>query len=370
MSLPTRTKTRSPAGPAADADAPLLVIENLRTWFDTPQGIVHAVDGVDLTLERGKTLALVGESGSGKSVLGRSVMGILGSHALTPTGSVRIEGRELRGKSRKQLRSLWGPVVSMIFQDPLTSLNPVRRIGAQLTEGMAIHLPLSKAERLARAVDLLRRVGIPEPESRLRMYPHELSGGMRQRVGIAIALACKPRLLIADEPTTALDVTIQRQILDLLDELQDLGGMGMILVTHNLGVAAGRSDDIAVMYAGQIIEKGPTKDVFKNTRHPYTAALLGSLPKLEDPPHSLLAAPPGRPPVVINPPRRCRFAERCFHAQARCLDEAPVLERDASSGTSVACFFPVGTRRGMEALARNREAGRTAAGLAVERSMA
>ncbi|MEW1823122.1 ABC transporter ATP-binding protein [Arthrobacter sp. NPDC080031] len=347
----------------------LLEVSDLRTWFDTHQGTVHAVDGVDVTVERGKTLGIVGESGSGKSVLGRSIMNLISPKALKPSGTVHLNGTDIRSLARKDLRELWGPVVSMVFQDPMTSLNPVRRIGDLLVEGMKEHLSLDKAERLERAIGLLRRVGIPEPERRMRQFPHELSGGMRQRVGIAIALACRPQLLIADEPTTALDVTIQRQILDLLSELQEQNGMGMILITHNLGVAAGRTDDIAVMYAGRIIEQGPTRKVFAQTRHPYTQALLGSLPKLSEPPHTRLSAPPGRPPVVIDPPNQCRFAERCLRAQPECLTQDPPLVHDPGTGTSVACFFPVGTEVGERALAENRKRGTTPAGLNIERVM-
>jgi peptide/nickel transport system ATP-binding protein len=340
----------------------VLTVEDLRTWFWTPRGVVRAVDGVSLSIERGRTLGVVGESGSGKSVLARSLMNLLPKSAAQPTGRVLFHGRDIRALSRKQLLDVWGNDISMVFQDPMTSLNPVVRIGRQITEALRNHLDMGKDEANARAVELLASVGMPEPAKRLRAYPHELSGGMRQRVSIAIALACNPKLLIADEPTTALDVTIQRQILDLLDKLQDEHHMAMILISHDLGVVAGRADDVAVMYAGKIVEYGPVRKLFHETRHPYTAALLGSIPRMENPSHSRLTIIPGRPTSVIDPVG-CRFAPRCRYAQPRCLEEEPELTE--VEGRSYRCFYPVGTPEGDEALAKNMEAGHTATGLTI-----
>ncbi len=353
-------------GRVAAATAPsetVLSVEDLRTWFWTPGGIVRAVDGVSLTVRRGTTLGIVGESGSGKSVLARSLMNLLPKTAGQPTGQVLFEGRDLRSQGQRALLDIWGREISMVFQDPMTSLNPVVRIGRQITEALHAHLDLKRDEATARAVELLSSVGMPEPASRLRAYPHELSGGMRQRVSIAIALACNPKLLIADEPTTALDVTIQRQILDLLSSLQAQHQMAMILISHDLGVVAGRADEVAVMYAGQIVERGPTRMLFHDTRHPYTAALLGSIPRMENRTHSRLTIIPGRPTAVIDPVG-CRFASRCPHAQPRCIAEDPPLLAD-SDGREYRCFFPVGTPEGAAALERNQRAGRTATGLAV-----
>ena len=343
----------------------LLEVENVSTWFSTSKGTLHAVDDVSFTLGSGKTLCLVGESGSGKSVLARSVMNLLPRTALRPSGRVTFDGIDLRSVPPTEVRHLWGADIAMIFQDPMTSLNPVVRIGRQITESLRFHRDVRGRAATLRAVELLSQVGIPSPQSRLRSYPHELSGGMRQRVCIAMALACEPKLLIADEPTTALDVTIQRQILDLLQRLQAEMGMAMIMVTHNLGIAAGRTDEIAVMYAGRIVEKGPTRELFANMRHPYTAALLSSIPRIERPSQTLLHAIPGRPSNVIDPSPGCRFADRCRHARPRCLTEDPPLVPGAVPGHQYACFHPVGTPEGDEALATNLTLGQTAAGLNV-----
>ncbi|MET0728784.1 MAG: ABC transporter ATP-binding protein [Acidimicrobiales bacterium] len=325
----------------------------MHTTFVTRRGPVGAVDGVSLILEQGRTLGVVGESGSGKSILVRSIMGLLPARNVRRSGSVRYDGQELTGLGRKELRNLWGTDMAMVFQDPMTSLNPVMRIGRQLTEGLRRHLHLSKAEADATAGALLTSVGIPEPERRLRQYAHELSGGMRQRVTIAIALACGPKLLLADEPTTALDVTVQAQILDLLQAQQRDRQMAMILVTHDLGVVAGRTDDIAVMYAGQIVEIAPTGTLFANLRMPYTEALLKSIPKLEQPSHTRLQIIGGRPPDLIAPPVGCRFSPRCPYAQDRCRAEEPPLIEAEDTGHLYRCWFPVGTEAGREALERN-----------------
>ena len=321
----------------------LLEVEDLRTAFHTPEGVVRAVDGVSFTLDRGRTLAIVGESGSGKTVLSRSVMGLLPGRGVERSGSVRYEGRELLGRPERELREVWGPQMAIIFQDPMTSLNPVVRIGRQLTEGMVHHLDLSKREAEERALALLSSVRIPDPERRMREYPHQLSGGMRQRVSIAVALACGPLLLIADEPTTALDVTVQAQILDLLAAQQRERFMAMILVTHDLGVVAGRADEIAVMYAGQIVEQAPTRALFADVKRPYTEALLRSIPRIEDPSHQRLSAIGGRPPKLVDPPDGCRFAPRCPYVQDRCRAEAPPLREASVPGHLYRCWFPIGT---------------------------
>jgi oligopeptide/dipeptide ABC transporter ATP-binding protein len=317
----------------------LLEVSDLSTHFLTARGAVRAVDGVSFSLDRGRTLGVVGESGSGKTVLARSIMGLLPSHNVVRGGEVTYDGRRLSGLSGSELREIWGAEISMVFQDPMTSLNPVVRIGRQITETMRFHLDLPDAEARARAVELLRSVGIPEPERRLRSYPHELSGGMRQRVTIAIALACGPRLLLADEPTTALDVTVQAQILSLLGRQQRERHMAMILVTHDLGVVAGRTDEIVVMYAGKIVERAPTTTLFSDMRMRYTQALFRSIPRITDPGHRRLQAIGGRPPDLVAPPKGCSFAPRCQFARERCHVEAPPLT-EVGAEHAFACWYP------------------------------
>ncbi|HEV3281150.1 MAG TPA: ABC transporter ATP-binding protein, partial [Acidimicrobiales bacterium] len=256
-----------------DATEPLLVVDDLHTSFRTSRGTVRAVEGVSLTVRRGETLGIVGESGSGKTVLARSIMGLLPQRDVVKSGTVTFAGHELTAMSPVQLRQVWGAELSMIFQDPMTALNPVKRIGNQITESLRLHLGMDRGEANAQAVELLRSVGIPSPGERIGWYPFQLSGGMRQRVMIAIALACAPRLVLADEPTTGLDVTVQAQILDLLAELQRERHMAVILVTHDLGVVASRTDHILVMYAGRIVEQAPTHTLFTDTHMPYTRAL-------------------------------------------------------------------------------------------------
>ena len=264
-----------------------------------------------------------------------------------------LHGERIDGLNDAALRSYWGTQMSMVFQDPMTSLNPVMRIGQQITESLEVHTDLDRAAARDTAVQLLRSVKIPEAERRLKQYPHELSGGMRQRVVIAIALACGPELLFADEPTTALDVTVQAQILDLLAEQQRERDMAMVLVSHDLGVVAGRTHDIAVMYAGQIVEQAPTATLFSEVRMPYTEALLKSVPRLENASHTRLAVIGGRPPDLIAPPPGCRFAPRCPYAQARChVEQPPLIEAD-TPGHFYRCWYPVGTDAGREALERN-----------------
>ncbi len=361
--------TTIPPHPPTDGQAPLLSVRDLKVEFDSPAGTITAVDGVSFELSAGRALGVVGESGSGKTVLSRVIMNLLTvSNKLPEQGEVRFRGQNLLTTRRKQLRKLWGDDLAMVFQDPMTSLNPTMKIGPQVTEPLLLHRKISRKAARARAEELLREVGIPEPGRRLNQYPHELSGGMRQRVTIAIALACDPVLLIADEPTTALDVTVQAQILDLLDRERTDRQMGLILISHDLGVVEGRTDDVNVMYAGRVVESAPTASVFKQPRHPYTASLIGSMPKIEDPSHTRLAAIPGHPPHPLNRPSGCKYAPRCQFAQPRCIEEDPALmpPTDEETDRGTACFFPPGTDRGEEALARNRAAGYTATGLELQ----
>jgi peptide/nickel transport system ATP-binding protein len=318
----------------------LLEVEDLNVSFATSRGPLQAVQGVSLTLDQGKTLGIVGESGSGKTVLSRAVMGLLPRASTTQTGSVRYEGTEILNAPFDELRKLWSTHIAMVFQDPMTSLNPVQRIGHQITEPLKIHLKLSKGEAKETALSLLMQVGIPSPVERYEAYPFQLSGGMRQRVMIAIALACAPRLLMADEPTTGLDVTVQAQILDLLGQLQRDRDMAMILVTHDLGVVATRTDEIIVMYAGNVVEKAPTNVLFKSMAMPYTEALLNSTPRIAEPSHTRLVAIEGRPPDLLNPPAGCPFSPRCPYAQEKCHREKPPLV-EAAPGHSYACWFPL-----------------------------
>ena len=338
----------------APLDGPLLEVRDVITHFKTARGLVRAVDGVSFSLERGKTLGIVGESGSGKSVLSKSVMGLLPKRNVVRGGSIKFEGHEIGSATPKEMEHYWGTEMSMVFQDPMTALNPVMRVGKQITESLRYHLDVSRQYAQETALTLLESVGIPEPQRRLREYSFQLSGGMRQRVMLAIALACGPKLLFADEPTTALDVTVQAQILDLLQAQQRDRFMAMILVTHDLGVVAGRADDIAVMYAGRIVEKAPARVLFTQMRHPYTEALMKSIPKLNLPSHTRLESIAGRPPDLVHPPPGCSFAPRCPYAQRRCHEEEPPLEAHGSAGHEFACFYPVGTPEGAEALAANQ----------------
>ena len=347
--------------PTEPLEGPLLEVRDVKTHFDSPRGVVHAVDGVSFTLDRGRTIGIVGESGSGKTVLARSIMGLLPKTRVIRSGSIKFEGHEIGTVGPEEMRHIWGSQMAMVFQDPMTSLNPVMKVGKQVTESLLYHLDISRnyASELAEA--LFTSVGIPEPKRRLNEYPHQLSGGLRQRVMIAIALACGPKLLFADEPTTALDVTVQAQILDLLQQQQRERFMAMILVTHDLGVVAGRTDEIAVMYAGKIVEKAPTSVLFSNMKMPYTEALVQSIPKLADKSHTRLRVIAGRPPQLVNPAVGCRFAPRCPYAQEKCVSEEPPLRESDVPGHQFACWFPVGTPEGRDALARNRAAGMPAA---------
>lgn len=324
------------------SDGTLLDVADLKTHFRTERGLVRAVDGVTFTLERGKALGVVGESGSGKTVLSRAIMGLLPSTAVL-NGSVKFAGQEVLGLGSKQMRHLWGREMSMVFQNPMVSLNPLMRIGKQIIEPLQIHLGMDKTDAKATAERLLRDVRIPEPEKRLNQYPHELSGGMRQRVMIAIALACGPTLLFADEPTTALDVTVQAQILELIAEQRKDRNMSVILVTHDLGVVAGHTDEIAVMYGGRLVEKAPTKKLFANMKMPYTMSLMRSIPKIEDPSHTRLLTIPGRPPDLVHPPKGCRFAPRCAYARDKCRTDDPPLVTAETPDHVYACWYPVGS---------------------------
>jgi oligopeptide/dipeptide ABC transporter ATP-binding protein len=325
----------------------LLEVEDLRTYFKTRAGEVHAVDGVSFSVERGKTLGIVGESGCGKSVTALSIMGLLPPSGRIVNGSIRFEGRELTTMSQRELEDIRGRQIAMIFQDPMTSLNPTLKIGTQIMETMQRHLDLSRDEARKRAIELLEEVHIPNARQRLDDYPHRYSGGMRQRVMIAIALSCNPRLLIADEPTTALDVTVQAGILDLLEELREQHQMSMIIITHDMGVVAEAADDIAVMYAGQIVEETSTEELFDHPEHPYTEALLGALPQLEGEGvrQGRLTAIPGRPPDLLDPPPACRFAPRCPYASFddSCAKQPPEL-REIRPGHLVRTAHPASER--------------------------
>ena len=302
----------------------LLELRGLRVDFATDDGVVHAVDGIDLALGRGRTLGLVGESGCGKSVTSLAIMGLLPPENSKVGGQVVFEGRDLLTLDAHLIRDLRGARLAMIFQEPMTSLNPSYTIGDQIIEAIQRHQALDKAAARARAIEVLKLVRIPSPEKRVDDYPHKLSGGMRQRAMIAMALACGPQLLIADEPTTALDVTIQAQILDLMCGLRRDTGTAIILITHDLGVVAEMADDVAVMYAGQIVERAAVHDLFARPEHPYTVGLLGSIPRLDEK-RERLPSIEGRMPDMTRPPPGCRFAARCPFVEPECIAAPPVL---------------------------------------------
>jgi oligopeptide/dipeptide ABC transporter ATP-binding protein len=320
--------------------ADLIQVKNLQTSFFTPEGEVRAVDGVSFEIGEGKTLGLVGESGCGKSVTSLSIM------RLIPTppgqivgGEIDYRGRDLLQLNKEEMRKIRGNEISMIFQEPMTSLNPVFTVGNQIGEAIRLHQGLGKKETRAKTIEMLRLVKIADPESRVDAYPHQLSGGMRQRVMIAMALSCNPNLLIADEPTTALDVTIQAQILELMKELQQKIGMALLLITHDLGVVAERADDVAIMYAGKIVERGSAQAIFVRPLHPYTVGLLNSLPGARGKKKKRLDAIPGVVPSPLNLPSGCRFRDRCPKAAGICAEaEPPLVEKE--TGHSVACYFP------------------------------
>ena len=327
---------------------PLLEVKDLQTHFHTRAGLVRAVDGVSFSVEKGRTLGIVGESGCGKSVTALSIMGLIPQPpAKIAGGSVLFEGRDLIGLSERELEDVRGREIAMIFQDPMTCLNPTLTIGTQITETIRRHYGVPKDQARKRAVELLEEVQIPRAAERIDDYPHRFSGGMRQRVMIAIALSCNPKLLIADEPTTALDVTVQAQVLDLLDDLRREYEMAMIIITHDMGVVAEAADDILVMYAGQIVEQAGVLDLFDRPEHPYTEALLGALPQLEGEGirQGRLTAIAGRPPDLIDPPKACRFAPRCAYANAHdgCAAQMPEL-RELRPGHWVRSEHPTSER--------------------------
>jgi peptide/nickel transport system ATP-binding protein len=324
-------------GRESDPDA-LLVVDDLTVTFPTDDGLVKAVRGVTYTVRSGEALGIVGESGSGKSVSSMAVMGLLPKNARI-TGSIRFRGRELIGLEDREYAKLRGNKIAMIFQDPLTSLNPVYSIGFQIAEAVLAHHDISKQAALERAVELLGIVGIPFPEQRINNYPHELSGGMRQRVVIAIAMANDPDVIIADEPTTALDVTVQAQVLEALEAARRQTGAALILITHDLGVIAGHAERISVMYAGKLVETGTTEDVFYRPRMPYTLGLLGSLPRLDQQERERLTPIKGSPPSLLNLPPGCPFTPRCPIAEDLCDRDEPELLLVEGTGHAAACHF-------------------------------
>jgi oligopeptide/dipeptide ABC transporter ATP-binding protein len=318
--------------------ATLLEVRNLRTSFLTRAGKVRAVDGVSWDVQEGETVALVGESGCGKSVSALSIMRLVAEPAgRIEGGEIVYKGRDLLKLSDEEMRGVRGREIGMIFQEPMTSLNPVLTIGRQLTEGLEIHLKMSQEQAQARAIELLGMVGIPDPARRLKQYPHHFSGGMRQRMMIAMALACNPSLILADEPTTALDVTIQAQILELMKDLSKRLGVAMLIITHNLGVVARYADRVNVMYAGRIIEQASAAELYANPRHPYTLGLLRSVPRLDEPRRARLDPIDGQPPDLSRLPAGCAFSPRCAYKVARCAESAPTLAQVGPAHTS-ACW--------------------------------
>ncbi|MVB11538.1 Oligopeptide transport ATP-binding protein OppD [Caprobacter fermentans] len=315
----------------------LLEVNHLKTDFKLKKGIVHAVNDVSFGIEKGEILAIVGESGSGKSVTSLSVMGLLQEPGKVVDGEILYKGEDLLKKSEKELQKIRGDQISMIFQEPMTSLNPVYRIKDQIIESIMTHMKLSRKEALARTVEMLKTVGIPSPGQRANDYPHQMSGGMRQRVMIAMALACNPELLIADEPTTALDVTIQAQILELLYSLRERFNMAVLLITHDLGVVAEAADRVIVMYCGQIMEEADVKSLFSNPMHPYTLGLLNSIPRIEDESGERLYMIKGMVPNPLHMPQGCPFSDRCDRCMERCTLEMPELKE--VGGHKVRCFL-------------------------------
>ena len=314
---------------------PILKVDDLRTYFRLRSGMLKAVDGLSFELEAGKVLCIVGESGSGKSVTAQSIMRLIEPPGRIVGGAVTFGDQDLLALTEREMEDLRGNRIGMIFQDPMTSLNPVFTIGEQIVETIIAHTRVSRDDARARAVELMRLVGIPEPEGRLSDYPHQFSGGMRQRVLIAIAIACEPDILIADEPTTALDVTIQAQILRLLADIQKKLGSGMILITHDLGVVAAMADEVLVMYSGRMVEYGDVKTIFRNPRHPYTLGLLDSIIKLDDTRDSELRSISGLPPIPIDPPPGCAFRDRCVQAIDLCGEQDPPAVATATGSTAV-----------------------------------
>ena len=317
----------------------LLDVKDLHTQFTTSGGVVRAVDGVSWDVRPGETVALVGESGCGKSVSALSVMRLVAAPAgRIVSGQILFKGRDLLSLSEEEMRRIRGREIGMVFQEPMTSLNPVLSIGRQLTETVEIHLGMTPSQSRARAIELLSLVGVADPERRLGQYPHQFSGGMRQRMMIAMALSCGPPLVLADEPTTALDVTIQAQILELMKDLSRRLGAAMLIITHNLGVVARYADRVNVMYAGRIVERGTARQIYADPRHPYTRGLLRSVPRLDEPRRAKLEPVPGQPPDLTRLPRGCSFAPRCEYAIERCRNEAPALE-SLTPGHLASCWL-------------------------------
>jgi oligopeptide/dipeptide ABC transporter ATP-binding protein len=334
----------------------LLEVRGLKVRFTTEDGVVHAVDGVDFDLDRGKVLGIVGESGSGKSVTALTLLGLTRSANTMFEGSVGYRDQELLTMSEARLRDIRGNEIAMIFQDPMTSLNPVYRVGDQISEAILTHEDIGKRAARERVVELLRQVGIPNPAQRAADYPHQFSGGMRQRAMIAMALACNPDILIADEPTTALDVTIQAQIIELIDRLKDDFNSAVILITHDLGVVADVADEIIVMYAGRIVERGSKRSVFYDPQHPYTWGLLGSIPRLDRPKAEKLHSITGAPPSLIQLPQGCKFRPRCPHAFERCSDEPELENRVEEPGHLDRCWLSVDDKRRVRGATTHTEA--------------
>jgi peptide/nickel transport system ATP-binding protein len=321
----------------------LLEITDLRTEIQLRDGVVHAVDGVTLEVAEGETLGVVGESGCGKTMTALSIMQLLPNGGRIAGGTIKLAGKEVTSLGPEELRKMRGDDIAMIFQDPLSSLNPTHSVGKQIAEAVLLHREVSKQDAFERAVEVLDLVGLPRARERVNEFPHQFSGGMRQRVMIAMALACEPKLLIADEPTTALDMTIQKQILELIDNLRHRLGMAVIMVTHDLGVIAGRADRVAVMYAGKIVETTETSALYANPRHPYTEALFQALPEKSAETRERLYSIPGAPPDLVNPPAGCRFAPRCRYATDKCRTEPPALAGETTAHV-YRCFFPVGVK--------------------------
>jgi oligopeptide/dipeptide ABC transporter ATP-binding protein len=328
---------------------PLLEVKDLKVQFRTEDGVVKAVDGVSFTLSQGEVLGIVGESGSGKSVTMMSVLRLINDPNMRTEGEVIYKGRDVMKLDKNQMQEIRGAEISMIFQDPMTSLNPVYRIGEQITESILTHQDIDKRAARRRAIDLLGQVGIPQADRRVDDFPHQFSGGMRQRAMIAIALANNPDVLIADEPTTALDVTIQAQILELIDRLKDDFNSAVILITHDLGVVADIADRIAVMYAGRIVEFGEKREVFYDPQMPYTWGLLGSIPRLDRPKQERLHSIEGMPPSLINPPQGCKFRPRCPHAFEKCLEEPELEARAGRRDHLDRCWLSPETKRSIRA---------------------
>jgi peptide/nickel transport system ATP-binding protein len=340
------TGSDAPASSGSDNGA-LLEVDDLHVSFATEDGIVRAVDGVSFGVDRGEVVAIVGESGSGKSVTAMTLMGLTRGPNAKFEGAARFEGRDLVSASEDELEKIRGAGISMVFQDPMSSLNPVYRVGDQIVEQIRVHEPdVSKAQAMDRAVELMERVGIPRAGDRLRSYPHEFSGGMRQRVMIAMALSCSPRLLIADEPTTALDVTIQAQILDELRQLRSETGAGVILVTHDLGVVADVADRVAVMYAGRVVEQGSLDEIFYDPQHPYTWGLLGSITRIDRDRSQRLPAIAGLPPSLVKPPKGCHFRPRCPHEFGKCTEVPELVSRVSEAPRHLdRCWLEVDQKR-------------------------